>query len=128
MRGISMPFKYNKNLKSSSRKLRNRMTDAEMLLWSKIKRKQLRGIQFYRQKPIGNYIADFYSFKAKLVIEIDGSQHYEKENKEKDKIRDDYFKKLGLNVLRFNNLEVLKNIDGVIEKICEEVNPTQKSP
>ena len=123
-----MPFKYNKNLKSSSRKLRNRMTDAEMLLWSKIKRKQLRGIQFYRQKPIGNYIADFYSFKAKLVIEIDGSQHYEKENKEKDKIRDDYFKKLGLNVLRFNNLEVLKNIDGVIEKICEEVNPTQKSP
>ena len=123
-----MPFKYNKNLKLSSRKLRNRMTDAEILLWSKIKRKQLKGIQFNRQKPIGNYIADFYSFKAKLVIEIDGSQHYEKENKEKDKIRDDYFKKLGLNVLRFNNLEVLKNIDGVIKRICEEVSPPQKSP
>ena len=101
------------------------MTDAEILLWSKIKRKQLKGIQFNRQKPIGNYIADFYSFKANLVIEIDGSQHYEKENKEKDKIRDDYFKKLGLNVLRFNNLEVLKNIDGVLKKICEEV---KKSP
>ena len=104
------------------------MTDAEILLWSKIKRKQLKGIQFNRQKPIGNYIADFYSFKAKLVIEIDGSQHYEKENKEKDKIRDNYFKKLGLSVLRFNNLEVLKNINGVIEKICEEVSPPQKSP
>ena len=123
-----MPLKYNKNLKPSSRKLRNRMTDAEILLWSKIKRKQLKGIQFNRQKPIGNYIADFYSFKAKLVIEIDGSQHYEKENKEKDKIRDNYFKKLGLSVLRFNNLEVLKNINGVIEKICEEVSPPQKSP
>ena len=97
------------------------MTNAEILLWSKIKGKQIKKVQFYRQKPIGNYIADFYCSKAKLIIEVDGSQHYEEEGIEKDKIIDEYFESLGLKVLRFTNLDVLKNIDGVLEKIYEEV-------
>ena len=82
---------------------------------------QLKGVQFYRQKPIGNYIADFYCPKAKLIIEIDGSQHYEEKGIKKDKIRDEYFKSLGLKVLRFTNLDVLKNLNGVLEKIYEKV-------
>ena len=88
------------------------MTDAELLLWSRIRRKQ-----FYRQKIIGNYIADFYCPETKLVIEVDGGQHYEAEGKDKDHTRDDYMKRLGINVLRFSDRDVLKRIDIVIEKI-----------
>ena len=108
---------YNKNLKQFSRNLRTNMTDAELLLWSRIRRKQLKGKQFYRQKIIGNYIADFYCPETKLVIEIDGGQHYEAEGKDKDHMRDDYMKRLGINVLRFSDRDVLKRIDIVIEKI-----------
>lgn len=97
------------------------MTDAEILLWSKIRGKQIKRVQFYRQKPIGNYIADFYCPKAKLIIEIDGSQHYEEKGVEKDKIRDKYFESLELKILRFTNLDVLKNINGVLEKIYEKI-------
>ena len=73
---------YNKDLKQLSRNLRSNMTDAEMLLWSRIRGKQLKGFQFYRQKIIGKYIADFYCPKASLVIEIDGGQHYDIEGTE----------------------------------------------
>lgn len=115
-------LKYNKNLKQISRTLRKNMTDAEILLWSRIKGKQIKEVQFYRQKPIGNYIADFYCSEAKLIIEVDGGQHYEEKGIEKDEIRDEYFKNLGLKVLRFTNLDVLKNINGVLEKIYEEIS------
>ena len=93
------------------------MTDSELLLWSKIRGKQLKGYQFYRQKIIGKYIADFYCPKAKLVIEIDGGQHYSAEGKEKDKRRDEYMSGAGIIVLRFSGREVLKNLDAVLEKI-----------
>ncbi len=93
------------------------MTDSELLLWSKIRGKQLRGYQFYRQKIIGNYIADFYCPKLKLVIELDGGQHYSTEGKEKDKKRDDYMTRAGITVLRFSDREVLENLDAVLEKI-----------
>ena len=66
------------------------MTEAEKLLWSKVRKKQLKGYQFYRQKNIGNYIVDFYCPAAKLVIELDGGQHYSPKGKEKDKRRDAY--------------------------------------
>jgi very-short-patch-repair endonuclease len=108
---------YNKTLKEYSKTLRKNMTDAERLLWSKLKSSQLKGCQFNRQKPIGNYIVDFYSVKAKLVIEVDGGQHYTDEGREKDKIRDKYITDQGLKVLRFSDVDVLKNIDGVIETI-----------
>ena len=67
---------YNKNLKQPSRDLRNNMTDAEQLLWQRLRRKQILGLQFYRQKPILNFIVDFYCPAASLVIECDGGQHY----------------------------------------------------
>jgi len=93
------------------------MTDAEILLWSKLRSKQLKGYQFYRQKIIGSYIADFYCPKAKLVIEVDGSQHYGTDGKRKDKIRDDFMTREGVAVLRFSDREVLGNLDVVLEKI-----------
>ena len=112
---------YNRNLKSLSRQLRANFTDAEKLLWSKIRKKQIKNYQFFRQKPIGNYIVDFYCNAAKLVIEIDGGQHYEDENARNDKIRESFLEKQGLRIMRFTNLDVLKNIENVVEKIYREI-------
>ena len=112
---------YNEKLKQPSRQLRDNMTDAKRYLWTKIRMKQLKGYQFYRQKPIGDYIVDFFCPKAKLVIEVDGSQHYSDETTEYDRIRDEYLMSLGLRVMRFTNTEVMKNIEGVIESIIKEI-------
>jgi len=97
------------------------MTDAEKLLWSKIRRKQLKDCQFYRQKIIGNYIVDFYCPKASLILEIDGSQHYQEEGIKRDKKRDAYLKNIGLKVLRFSDGEVFENLPVVVEKIYEDL-------
>lgn len=113
-----MPF-YNTQLKTPSRQLRKNMTEAERSLWSRIRAKQLKGYQFYRQRIIGNYIVDFYCAKAKLVIELDGGQHYSIKGLEKDKIRDDYIKEQKLKVLRFSDRDVFDNLNGVVEKIYE---------
>jgi len=112
---------YNGNLKQLSRLLRENMTDAERRLWAKIRMKQLKGYQFYRQKPIGDYIVDFFSPRAKLVIEVDGSQHFSDEMTEYDRMRDDYMSSLGLRVLRFTNTDVLAHIDSVVESIEGEI-------
>jgi len=93
------------------------MTDAERLLWSKLRGKQLNGLQFYRQKIIDNYIVDFYCPKLKLVIEVDGGQHYSAEGREKDKKRDNDMMRVGITVLRFSDREVLGQLDVVLEKI-----------
>jgi len=112
---------YNEKLKEISRQLRENMTDAERCLWAKIRMKQLQGYQFYRQKPIGDYIVDFFCPRARLVIELDGSHHLVGEMIEYDRIRDDYLSSLGLRVLRFTNTDVLTNIEGVVENIENEI-------
>jgi very-short-patch-repair endonuclease len=110
---------FNKKLKLLARTLRSNMTDAEKLFWSKVRRKQIGCLHFYRQKNIGPYIVDFYCPAAKLIVEIDGGQHYQTDEMEKDKVRDRYLEKQGLTVIRFSNLDVLKNIDGVLERMRE---------
>ena len=112
---------YNKGLKEPSRHLRKNMTEAERLFWSKVRGKQLNGVQFYRQKTIGEYIVDFFCPQAKLVIEVDGSQHYQEAEIEKDMLRDDYLRAQGLKVLRFSNREVLENMAGVLETVCGQI-------
>ncbi|MGC8493250.1 MAG: endonuclease domain-containing protein [Syntrophobacteraceae bacterium] len=77
---------YKSTLKPLARELRKTMTDAEQALWFRVRRKQLNGRIFYRQKSIGSYIVDFYCPSAKLVVELDGGQHYTSEGKEKDLI------------------------------------------
>ena len=114
-------LKYGEKLKKPSQQLRSRMTDAEKVIWFKTRRKQIKNLQFDRQKPIGSYIVDFFCPKAKLVIEIDGGQHYEAKGERQDKIRDEYLKKLGLKILRFQNTDVLKDIDGVVKVICDAI-------
>jgi very-short-patch-repair endonuclease len=118
---------YNPRLKSTARKLRSNMTDSERVLWSRIRRKQLKGFQFYRQKVVGNYIVDFYCPSAKIIIEVDGSQHYEKEALRKDQVRDERLSKLGFEVLRFSSSDVMRNLDGILLEIWDHL-PSGKSP
>jgi very-short-patch-repair endonuclease len=108
-----------------ARNLRNNMTKAEWKLWGYIRNKQL-DIRFRRQHPIDNYIVDFIALKTGLIIERDGAQHYESRIEENDKIRNRYLEKLGLRVIRFNNYEVLTNIDGVIAKIIMIIEEMDK--
>lgn len=112
-------LQHNKGLKRCSRELRKNMTDAERLLWSKIRGKQLRGRQFYRQKIIGNYIVDFYCPSTKVIIELDGSQHYTDEGMQKDAKRDNYITNLGIKVIRFSDRELFENTNGVLEKLWD---------
>lgn len=118
---------YRSDLKQTARMLRRNMTDSELMLWSKLRGKQIVGVQFYRQKPIGDYIVDFYAPRARLVIEIDGSQHMKPENMEKDSQRDAFFDRLGIKVLRFDSRTIFKETEGVLETIYitikERLNP-----
>jgi very-short-patch-repair endonuclease len=108
---------YDKDLKPLSQNLRRNATEAERYLWSKLRGKQLKNLQFYRQKLINRYIVDFYCPKARLVIELDGGQHYEEAGRNKDRIRDEALKESGLKVLRFSDRDVFENTDEVMEKI-----------
>ena len=110
---------YNTNLKGRARQLRKNMTNAEILLWSKVKGKQLKGLQFYRQKTIGGYIVDFYCPRAKLVLELDGGQHFTDDGRKKDKQRDEYLNELGIKVLRISDSDVFKNTEAVLTLIWE---------
>ncbi len=114
-----MPLPYNKDHKHRARDLRSNMTDAERALWSKLRRKQLLGLQVYRQKPIHQYIVDFYCPKAHLVIEVDGGQHWQPDHAEQDRERDAVLEQVGLKVLRFSNHEVLGQLDQVVAAIHE---------
>jgi very-short-patch-repair endonuclease len=105
---IAQMLPYNKKLKRRARELRSRMTDAEVFLWSKLRRRQLYGLTFSRQKTIGNDIVDFYCPTAQLVIEIDGGQYDLEEAALRDAKRDTYLRGMGLMVLGFSNLDVLK--------------------
>ena len=93
------------------------MTDAEQLLWKNIRRKQIRNVQFNRQKPVRDFIVDFYSSKAKLVIEIDGGQHFDRKNIQEDNLRDKKLSELGFLVLRFDNFQVLNELEDVLNEI-----------
>ena len=119
-------FRYSSELKASARRLRTNSTDAERRLWGRLRRKQILRIQFYRQKPIGNYIVDFYAPAVRLIVEIDGSQHLEPDQARRDEFRTAYFNQLGLRVLRFNDRQVLLELDSVVEGIyrtLEKENP-----
>lgn len=111
-----MKIHYNPKLKQLARKLRNESTLSEILLWEELKTRKMLGYKFLRQKPIGNYIVDFYCSDLKLVIEIDGDTHTE-DTFEKDMIRQKWLESMGMTVLRFCDLEVKKDMDNVLMAI-----------
>lgn len=105
---------YNKNLKYFARQNRKSMTKAEACLWKYIlKNRQLQEVKFLRQRPIKNYIVDFCSLELKLIIEVDGLSHHHEEPYQKDINRQVELEKLGFEVIRFTDEEVLKHIEGV---------------
>ena len=110
-----MQSKHNKQLVPLAKQLRKEMTKEERHLWYDFLRTY--PVRFSRQKVLGKYIADFYSAEARLVIELDGSQHYENDNMKKDAERTDYLKGYGLKVIRISNNEVSRNFRGVCEYI-----------
>ena len=97
------------------------MTNAEQCLWQRIRNKQIGSVQFYRQKTLLSFIVDFYSPRAKLVIELDGSQHFEPEHQVRDKKRDEELVRAGLKVLRFDDRQVLTETEAVLKVIYDEV-------
>ncbi|MBI4642596.1 MAG: endonuclease domain-containing protein [Deltaproteobacteria bacterium] len=105
------------DLVSLSRNLRKNQTDAENLLWRHLRGKQLEGLRFRRQHPIGRYIVDFVCLEKRLVLEIDGGQHGMEKEKIKDDERDHWLRTEGYQVLRFWNNDVLTNLEGVMETI-----------
>jgi len=111
----------------TARELRKNATEAEKLFWQKIRNKQLAGIKFRRQQPIGPYVVDFVSFEKGLVIELDGGQHAV--DKEKDRERDLWLNSRGLEVLRFWNNEVFENMEGVLEVVRKRLlSPSSGAP
>ena len=110
-----MQSKHNKQLVPFAKQLRKEMTKEERHLWYDFLRTY--PVRFLRQKVLGKYIADFYSAEAKLVIELDGSQHYEDDNLEKDAERTAFLEGYGLTIIRIPNNEVSRNFRGVCEYI-----------
>jgi len=110
------------------RYLRKNQTDAEKKLWSVLRNSQLANVKFRRQHPIGKYIVDFYCPQYKLAIEVDGGQHYEDKGKSYDEIRTKELARYGINVLRFSDLDVLNNIEGVCEEILKACPSPLPSP
>ena len=114
-------LKYNPRLKQLAPRLRAAMTDAEQRLGWRLRGKQVLGVQFYRQKPIGNYIVDFHAPAVALVVEVDGALHFEASQAAEDEMRTASLEKQGLRVLRFTDLEVFQQLDPVIEAIFRAV-------
>ena len=119
-------MKENEIMLERARALRREMTPHERKLWYLFLKTY--PVKIYKQKIIGHYIVDFYCASAKLVIELDGSQHYEDIDREKDRIRDDELNKLGLKVLRFSNREIDREFPAVCEMIDRTLQTRMQSP
>ncbi len=111
-----------------AKNLRKRSTDAERLLWRYLRTKQIDGLKFRRQEPIGKYIVDFVCFESSVVVEVDGGQHAESD---KDAERDAWLESQGFRVLRFWNHDIFQNTEGVLEVIRQnyiQQQPASPSP
>jgi very-short-patch-repair endonuclease len=112
-----MKIYYNPKLKELARKLRNDSTKSEIKLWKELRNRQFYGYKFTRQKPIENFIVDFYCNKLALIIELDGYSHNFEEVLVKDEKKQGLLEKLGLKVLRFEDKEVMEDINNVLKEI-----------
>ncbi len=109
----------NSKLTGTAKTLRKNMTKEEKHLWYDFLKKL--PVTLHRQKVIGNYIADFYCADAKLIIELDGSQHYEPQGRKSDALRDAYLSGLGLTVVRYTNLDINRRFDAVCQDILKRL-------
>lgn len=112
---------HDQRQKERAKMLRNNMTMQEILLWSHLRRKQVLGVKFNRQKPMFGYILDFYSHQIKLAIELDGSQHYYDSNILYDQARDRTLNHYGIKVLRYSNRDIEVDFNIVMDDIYNKV-------
>ena len=117
---------YRSDLKEKARRLRKESTLSEILLWCEIKNKQIQGVQFHRQVPVLDYILDFYCHELRLAIEVDGDSHEYKVLY--DKIRQDHLETYGITVLRFDDLDVKRDMFYVVNEIWHQVEKLQRHP
>ncbi|MGH8225602.1 MAG: endonuclease domain-containing protein [Gammaproteobacteria bacterium] len=115
-------------LKERARELRNHLTEAEQALWLLLRRRNIAHTRFLRQHIMGNFILDFYAPSLGLAIEVDGGQHFEKSGLAYDARRDTWLKEQGITLLRFTNLEVLKQRNAVLEEIERTVQLLRRHP
>jgi len=108
------------------RALRKSLPESEVILWSKLSRKQMLGYKFRRQYSVDQYVIDFYCPELKLAIEVDGESHYMPGVEEQDKARQEYIEAYGIRFLRFTNPDVCDNLDGVCQMIFQEIETIKK--
>jgi very-short-patch-repair endonuclease len=108
---------YNPKLKDFAKKLRQNMTFSEVKLWNELKNGQMMGYDFDRQRPIGNYIVDFYCKDLQLVLEVDGLTHEDEKAIQKDEIRQNELEELGVSFLRFDALLVVNKVEAAVREI-----------
>lgn len=108
--------------KENRRNLRKTQTPEELIFWTQVKGRRFYKYKFRRQYSIGKYVADFYCPQLRLVVEIDGGQHFEEENKRHDELRTEYFEKLGMKVKRYTNIDIKNNLSGVLDDLLEFCN------
>lgn len=113
--------RYRKMLKPIARQNRCEMTQAEKMLWAQIRGKRIGGVQFYRQRPVDRFIVDFFAANPPLVIEVDGKHHHSEEYKGRDEQRDVTLTRLGYQVLRFKNDQILHNLNSVLNTIWKAI-------
>jgi very-short-patch-repair endonuclease len=121
-----MKVYYNPELKQKARNLRNNVTFSERVLWKYLKSSQMKGYRFTRQKPIGNYIVDFYCSKLQLIIEVDGDSHNEKQ--EYDRKRQKELEDKGFHFLRFDGYTVINQTESVLTVIADKIEELQGQP
>jgi very-short-patch-repair endonuclease len=112
-----MQIHNKKSLKQIRRNLRQEQTVAEYILWQNLRGSKLGGLKFKRQHSIGNYIVDFYCATKRLIIEVDGAVHLEKEQKQKDEERDANLLEMGFKILRFSNTQIIAELEHAKEQI-----------
>ncbi len=117
---------YNPNLKQLARDLRKNMTLSEVLLWNELKNKSMSGFDFDRQRPVGNYIVDFYCKELFLAIEIDGDTHIYKYDNDDERQKE--LERLGVRFLRFEDIEVKKNMSNVLRVIEDWIEKNKPTP
>jgi very-short-patch-repair endonuclease len=122
-----MAIIYNRKKEQKKRRyLRKNMPKSEVLLWTKLKNRQMHGERFLRQYGVDQYILDFYCPRLKLAIEVDGDSHFVLGAEDYDKERQEYIEAFGIRFLRFTNVDVCENIDGVCQDIFEEIEKLNK--
>lgn len=114
--------------KALRRRLRNDMPPAELLLWSKLRSKQLLGRRFRRQSSVGPYCRDFYCPEIRLANELDGDSHFTNVAKQRDHARQEWIESFGIRFVRFTNADVYENLDGVLEVIAKAIENTPLIP